>query len=159
MVRKADRALHQKDSSRLARFADCSSDRKTDKFLVMQRLFSVFPTGIPGIGLFLLRVSVAAVLLVDGTAHWTLVMSWWTFLLVAVSAGALCLGFLTPYVALLCCVVELGVLWTTKAEEFHLIIALASSAVVAMVGPGAYSLDARIFGRRLLRLPVRNRGG
>ena len=122
----------------------------------MQRLFSVFPTGMPGIGLLLLRVSVAAVLLVDGTAHWTLVTSWWTFLLVAVPAGALCLGFLTPYAASLCCVIELGVLWVTKAEEFHLIIALIPSVVVAMVGPGAYSLDARIFGRRLLTLPVRN---
>ena len=129
---------------------------RTDKFVSVQRLFSLFPTGMPGIGLILLRVSVAAVLLVDGTAHWTLVTSWWTFLLVAVPAGALCLGFLTPYVASLCCVIEVGVLWTTRAEEFHLVIAMASSVVVAMVGPGAYSLDARMFGRRLLRLPVRN---
>lgn len=110
----------------------------------------------PGIGLLLLRVSVAAVLLVDGTAHWTLVTSWWAFLLIAAPAGALCLGLLTPYCASLCCVIELRVLWTTREDGFHLIIALASSAVVAVVGPGAYSLDARMFGRRLLRLPVRN---
>lgn len=129
---------------------------RTDKFGIVQRLFSVFPTGMPGVGLLLLRVSVAAGLLVDGTAHWALVTSWWTFLLVTVLAGALCLGVLTPYLASLCCVIELGVLWTTRAEEFHLIIALVPSVVVAMVGPGAYSMDARIFGRRLLTLPVRN---
>jgi hypothetical protein len=122
-------------------------------------LFTVFPTGTPGVGLLLLRVSVAALLLVDGTAHWALVTSCWTFLLVMVPAGALCLGFLTPGVASLCCVMELAVLWTTRTEEFHLIIALSSSAVAAMVGPGAYSLDALIFGRRLLRLPVRNGEG
>jgi hypothetical protein len=111
----------------------------------------------PGIGLLLFRISVATAFLVDGTASWTLVTSWWILILFIVPAAELCLGFLTPCCASLCCLVEFGVLWITGGQnEFHLVIALVSSAVLAMLGPGAYSLDARIFGRRLLSVPLRN---
>src|SRR5438309_690587 len=43
----------------------------------VQRLFSMFPTGVAGAGLMLLRLSVATALLTDGTMHWALVRSPW----------------------------------------------------------------------------------
>jgi hypothetical protein len=36
------------------------------------------------------------------------------------------------------------------ANEFHLAISILNAAILAVLGPGAYSIDARIFGRRIL---------
>ena len=55
----------------------------------MQGLFSIFPVETPGAALLVLRLSVAATLLVSGTAHRTLMMPLWMLLLVALPA--LCL--------------------------------------------------------------------
>jgi uncharacterized membrane protein YphA (DoxX/SURF4 family) len=97
---------------------------------------------------------VAATLLVDGTARWILVSSLWTLLLFVMPAVALCCGFLTPCCATFCCLEELSALWMTGGQnQFHLILASLTSAVLAVLGPGAYSIDARIFGRRLLTVP------
>jgi uncharacterized membrane protein YphA (DoxX/SURF4 family) len=123
----------------------------------VQRLFSMFPTGPVGIALLVLRILVAATLLVDGSAQWTLVTSLWTLLLFVIPAAALCCGFLTPCCATFCCIEELGALWVTggqnQSHHFHLVLASLTGAVLAILGPGAYSIDARIFGRRLLTVP------
>jgi hypothetical protein len=42
-------------------------------------------------------------------------------------------------------------------DMFHLVMSILTSAVLAMLGPGAYSVDGRIFGRRLLIVPPRQR--
>ena len=73
----------------------------------MQRLFSAFPPGWPGIGLLLLRISVAAACLLaymrcETRAAWVLPT------LIAMSA-CLCAGALTPLVAALAVAVELTV--------------------------------------------------
>jgi hypothetical protein len=118
----------------------------------------MFPAGAPGAALFVLRVSVAASLLVDGTAHWALVTSLWILLPIALTALCLCLGLLTPYSASLCCLIELSALTIVAGQDrFHLVIAILTSAVLAILGPGAFSVDARIFGRRLLTVPPRPR--
>jgi hypothetical protein len=46
---------------------------------------------------------------------------------------------------------------TGGQEIFHLVISILISAALAILGPGAYSVDARIFGRKLLRVPPRHR--
>ena len=123
----------------------------------------MFPTGRAGAALLLLRCAVAALLLFDGTARWTLVTSVWGFLAFAAPALFLCLGFLTPYSALVCALLQAVSLTVTGGHAsfhedafhehgFHLVISIALSLVAALIGPGAYSVDARIFGRRLLNL-------
>ncbi len=124
----------------------------------MQRLFSMFPTGFPGIALLLLRFVVAATFLNDGTAHWTLVNSPWALALSASIAISLCIGVFTPYSSIL--IIILGLLssyWTSGKDSFHLAVSILNSGILALLGPGAYSVDARIFGRRLIRLPPRKR--
>lgn len=114
----------------------------------------MFPTGTAGAALFALRVSVAATLMVDGTAYWGLATSSWLHLGLAVPATFLCFGFLTPYFSAISCLIQLGMLlFASGQNEFHLMISAFNSGIVAVLGPGAYSVDARIFGRRLLSIP------
>jgi len=116
----------------------------------------MFPAGTAGAALLILRTTVAATLVVDGTAHWALVTSLWILLGFAVIAIFLCLGLLTPYCAVATCLLELGVLLTAGGcDQFHVVISILDGATLAVLGPGAYSIDARIFGRRLLTLPPR----
>ncbi len=117
----------------------------------------MFPTGIPGAALLLLRLSVATGLLVEWTAHWTLATPPWVIAGLVLLAICLYLGFLTPYCSSICCIAELAVLGLTRDQhEFHLVMSILTGAVLAMLGPGAYSIDARIFGRRLLTLSPRD---
>jgi hypothetical protein len=59
---------------------------------------------------------------------------------------------MTPYCALIGCVTELATLITPECDNrFHLCTSILTSVVLAMVGPGAYSIDACIFGRRLVK--------
>ena len=116
----------------------------------------MFPTGTAGAALLVLRISVAATLVVYGVGNRAQVTFFWIALAIAVSAISLCAGFLTPYCSALCCLIELDFLLAAGAgNEFHLIIAIVNSGVLAVLGPGAYSLDARIFGRRLLAVSPR----
>jgi len=124
----------------------------------VQRLFSMFPTGLPGIALLLLRFVVAATFLTDGTAHWTLVNSPWTLVLCASVAISLCVGVLTPYSSIVIIIIELLTAYCTSGtNSFHLAVSILNSGILALLGPGAYSVDARIFGRRLISLPPRKR--
>ncbi len=122
----------------------------------MQRLFSMFPTGAPGVALLIFRLVVAASFAYDGTNRLRLAASLWGFLGFAVAAFFLCFGFLTPYCSAVCCLVELCVLlFISGSDRFHLGISIAIAGILMILGPGEYSIDARIFGRR--RLVVRPR--
>ena len=65
---------------------------------------------------------------------------WILAVLVVVSAGCLLLGFATPVVTVLIGLVSIAV-------AFKIDIAVLS-IVIALLGPGAFSIDARMFGRR-----------
>jgi hypothetical protein len=126
----------------------------------MQRLFSTFPGGRPGIALLVLRVALS-LLFLDGVlvalgrldSNWVLLAPW------AVAVG-LCLGFLTPVVALLCVLIEVSTwLSGTGAFEAVHICAVLDAFALALLGPGAYSLDARLFGRRKIVIPPRDGSG
>src|SRR5262249_13396161 len=66
------------------------------------------------------------------------------------------LGFLTPYCAALSCLLELALLVTSGvAKEFQLGMSALTAATTLLLGPEAYSVDARLFGRRLIKIPLR----
>jgi len=106
----------------------------------MQRLFVMFPDRGPGIGLLWLRLCLAAALCAPGT-H-----AGWGAVLCGLAAAMLVLGVLTPLATLMAAA-------TMFAQQAPWPL-VALPAALLMLGPGAYSVDARLFGRRLLgRLP------
>jgi hypothetical protein len=114
----------------------------------------MFPTGMAGGALFVLRVLLATTLILDGTVHWAVVTSLWILLVFLLPAVCLCIGFLTPYSAILCCLTQFVVLCTIPQRGgLHLVISLLHGAVVAVLGPGGYSIDAVLFGRRVIKFP------
>jgi uncharacterized membrane protein YphA (DoxX/SURF4 family) len=113
----------------------------------------MFPTGSPGIALLVLRASVAIALFVAGYLH-RQELSGWMLAAAALVAAATSLGFFTPIVAVLGLLLH-GLIW------FSLGVGNASDALVvsfdalalALLGPGAYSVDSYRFGRRVVVLP------
>jgi hypothetical protein len=69
----------------------------------------------------------------------------------------LCLmvGVLTPYLSLAVCVYALVSLFGTANRVNVLIFAsvVLNAGALALLGPGAYSVDARLFGRRVVVVP------
>ena len=115
----------------------------------------MFPPGGPGIGLLVLRLSVAAtfVLIVANRTDMSSIHP----LFVGALLIALCLavGLLTPYLSFGVCVYALVNLFGASARLDLLVLAslLLNSAALALLGPGAYSIDARFFGRRVVVVP------
>ena len=118
----------------------------------VQRLFSTFPRGAPGVGLLVLRVAL-------GIAIWhAATVSPWILAIAGMCATALFLGLLTPWVAVLYVVLAL-VTWGSASETLPLAqgCTVVDAAVLAMLGPGGYSIDARLFGRQQIIVPNRDR--
>jgi putative oxidoreductase len=123
----------------------------------VQRLFSAFPEGWPGAGLVLLRVLAAAPLLqfVEAASIHTQSLSVALQLLAAVCSGFVIIGLWTPVSAALLAVAELCLLFFPANDSFMHVVMAVLCASLAMTGPGAWSVDARLFGRKRIRIPRR----
>jgi len=114
----------------------------------MQRLFSMFPQGGPGVALLLLRISVVAFLSIAifnyNGAYYRIVFA--AIVLVSIS---LVIGFLTPFLCWVAAAFVIGkMLINPQASSIFCIIALANIAALGLLGPGAYSVDSKLLGRR-----------
>jgi len=126
--------------------------------VLLQRLFSAFPNGWPGRGLFLQRVVIAAFLFCLGLEHLRDAAQSSLAFLDVIGAGAgifLLIGLWTPICGTLIAIVEawIAVSWVDGAGIAILLATLG--ATLAMIGPGAWSIDARLFGRKHFEVPQR----
>jgi hypothetical protein len=109
----------------------------------------MFPLGAAGFALILLRLSAAGMLLAISSAPGNVTSSEWAFTGLAGLAAFLILGVFTPIVCTLCCCLEIAVLISLRgASTLHLVFSIVDTAALGLLGPGGYSLDARMFGRR-----------
>ena len=75
--------------------------------------------------------------------------------LAAICSALLTIGLWTPVAGLFLAVSELSLLlFPTINGSMHILLA-ALGAALAMIGPGAWSVDARLFGRKRIRIPQR----
>lgn len=125
----------------------------------MQRLFSTFANGWPGRGILLQRVITAGGLAYSGWTSFRVTPQVSSSLphLCAVSTGLLLLvGLWTPIAGTLLATIEIWIILSGTGDPFLSILWGALGASLAMIGPGAWSIDARLFGRRHIETPDRS---
>jgi putative oxidoreductase len=140
--------------------------RRIELGCALQRLFSTFPDGWPGFGLLLMRLGMGIALIYLGGAGLigdppkpiSVAQN-----VIAAAVGILLLGGLwTPVMGTLAALDQIWIALSLQSSQrgggwIHILLAVLSASV-AMLGPGAWSIDARLFGRR--RFPSeRTRGG
>jgi hypothetical protein len=122
----------------------------------VQRLFSTFPQGLPGIGLVLLRAAVAIPLVQQAIVGLLNASPPAPLGLLAAGAALLLLvGLWTPVAGVLVAVAELGLALSHPAEPWTFVHFGTLGAALAMLGPGGWSVDARLFGRKHIQIPQR----
>lgn len=121
----------------------------------MQRLFSTFPCGLPGAGLVLLRAVAAIPLLYRGLLTLGSSSPVFVDLVTAGAAILLLIGLWTPIAGVLIAIVEVGLAVLNAAEPWMHVRAATLGLALAMLGPGGCSLDARLFGRKQIKIPPR----
>ncbi|MGA7523624.1 MAG: hypothetical protein WBW84_14320 [Acidobacteriaceae bacterium] len=116
----------------------------------MQRLFSTFANGWPGFGLLIQRLVTGIALFYSGMAQ---LKTPTAGLIVPEITGAvlglfILTGLWTPLAGALVAVVEVWVALSRAGDAWIPIILAILGGTLAMIGPGAWSIDARLFGRK-----------
>lgn len=117
----------------------------------LQRLFSTFANGWPGVGLFLQRVLTAILLVRFGVIDLVgkpFSPSMIPQMIAGCAGILLVVGLWTPLVGTLIAVVELWIALIYVGDPWIPIVLATLGGTAAMIGPGAWSIDARLFGRK-----------
>lgn len=129
----------------------------------LRRFFGTFPSGLPGIGLLILRLATGWIAITQGASDLLLGAAGMGILFTFVELGAgglLFAGLLTPFASALLAILNLTVALSAiapaaaihRVPNFWFIAAVAAG--IALVGPGALSIDARLFGRHRIIIPA-----
>jgi uncharacterized membrane protein YphA (DoxX/SURF4 family) len=122
----------------------------------LRRLFSTFADGWPGAGLLFMRLVTGSVLIAQGVSILTTGPSTGQAVLRGLEAAGgmlLLAGLWTPIAGSLVAVLEL---WNviSQADPWTNILLGTLSGALALLGPGAWSADARLFGWK--RIDIRD---
>jgi putative oxidoreductase len=125
------------------------------RFIWVRRLFSTFATGLPGLGLLIMRLVAGGVLVYRGVGGLIGVLSIGpTPVLVAkIALGSLLIaGLWTPVAGVLVAALEIGI-FVLQSEDPWLHLLLATLGIsLALLGPGVWSVDARRFGWKRINI-------
>jgi putative oxidoreductase len=118
---------------------------------ILQRLFSHFAGGWAGRGLLLQRLVTGATLLHCGIAYFgtTPQVAPLAPPIIAIGTGTMVLvGLWTPPAGCLLAIAELWIAFSYPGDPWIPILLAALGASLAMVGPGRWSIDAQLYGRK-----------
>ncbi|MGA9255758.1 MAG: hypothetical protein WBV98_04075 [Candidatus Sulfotelmatobacter sp.] len=118
----------------------------------MQRLYSTFARGWPGIGLLVLRVTAAIIAFHFSRSALALNWSLLTTVIEGAAALLLCVGLWTPIAGGMMAGIAVWTAFSRPGDPWALILLAAVGVALAMLGPGAWSIDALLFGRRRMIL-------
>ena len=122
----------------------------------------MFARGTPGLGLLIMRVGAGGALLLHGIGGLASASAPVAVALnaVPVAAGTLLIaGLLTPIVAALAAIDAVWIVFSSPAEAGYYVLVGILAAAIALLGPGAWSIDARLFGLKRLEIPNNNSKG
>jgi putative oxidoreductase len=111
----------------------------------------MFPNGLPGAALLLLRLVAGALLITDGVIALRASPGLQTAITQSMAIGAgvlLALGLWTPIAGALVALVELRFVFLGTTQIRANILVAAVGAALAALGPGVRSIDALLYGRR-----------
>lgn len=118
----------------------------------MRRLFSTFARGWPGAGLLLLRVVAGISLIVPGIDGFQADMP--VLDAFSIGGGALMIaGLWTPIAGSLVVIVGFWSALTQSNYPCPCVLLAAIGAALALLGPGGWSMDARLFGWKRSDIP------
>ena len=128
----------------------------------MQRWYKTFPNGLAGAGLLVLRIAIGAKLLIAAAVCMVepqgLKVGAWLLAFLAFGIGtSFVLGFLTRLMAAISALTGAAIYVWHPAWAFSFpglsFEAIGMTLAIALLGPGAISLDAYFFGRRKIVIP------
>jgi hypothetical protein len=118
---------------------------------VLQRLFSTFADGWPGAGLLLQRLLVGGALIYCAISSLTVALRLEVAVpeLLGAAAGALIIvGLWTPVTGIMVSAVQSWIAFSRPNSALMPMFLAVLGLSLAMIGPGAWSIDARLFGRK-----------
>jgi putative oxidoreductase len=121
----------------------------------MQRLYTTFPNEWPGAGLLLLRLAEGIPSVVAGATRALgsgVTVATLPYAVDILSGLLLIVGFWTPIGGVLQALVEFSSALSGSGYD-HIVRGMIGLSV-AMLGPGAWSVDARLFGRKRIDVTV-----
>jgi putative oxidoreductase len=126
----------------------------------LRRLYSTFAGGWPGTGLLLLRLVIGSALVVRaGSKLWIDPPLNITIpAVLAMGAGILLIaGLWTPIVGTSVALIEIWKIIMLPGDKWVWLLLGTAGAALAMLGPGLWSIDARLFGWKRIEAPLREK--
>ena len=120
----------------------------------MQRLYSTFPGALPGTGLLILRIAACLSLTALGPLATENGPGDAILILAATVGCCLVLGYWTPIAATIQAGGHLWVLICSASLFESRLIMISLGVSLVLLGPGAWSVDARLYGRRRVDLDL-----